>query len=646
LILRNLFRAISGGKFEKLYNAVLPLLPVLLETLNILLNSAQSDTMRDLFVELCLTVPVRLSVLLPYLTYIMRPLVLGLRGSPDLVTQGLRTFELCIDNLTHDFLEPILNPYITDLMEGLWRHLKPEPYNRQHSHMAARILGKLGGYNRRLLKEATPVDAVLELPGLKCRLDFTTAFGEDAMNDESSGVVVFDEALGVVCKVLKDARADCVHHEQAFEFVKGCLPLLLDVETGGSGLAGVVAGKVEVFLETRGGNGMDVDEENAHPFPDPPPAPFKQLEAYGRTLKDVVYALFCANVIPALKDEAAAYIDGVVRHFVLVAVAMHIEAGHEKEKPVVVKGKSSLDVILSATGSRLDGFVDGVVEAMSSGNGEMQRIAEGCMRGFYDACVLVFKDKEIVHEMRVWKTFASKFASYCYHIEWAKKIGGCSGISLFTSKIEMGRGWIMEYEVEFVKALLFVLKDSCSDTRNVDVDMATSTLFTVLRICNTGGEANKVRFTSLMSLLISELSNSNSVVRSTIQKSFTMLAEITGSEVTELLAPVRERLSSPIFAKPLRALPFAMQIGHIDAITYCLGLRPQLLDFSEELLRLLHEALALADAEDQALIVGKASQYKNATSLINLRVVCIKLLSTALACSDFNNVSLNPIRGE
>jgi transformation/transcription domain-associated protein len=206
----------------------------------------------------------------------------------------------------------------------------------------------------------------------------------------------------------------------------------------------------------------------------------------------------------------------------------------------------------------------------------------------------------------------------------------------------------MEHEVEFVKALLFVLKDSCSDTRNVDVDQATETLFTVLRICNTPGDdcgERPGKFTSLMSLLISELSNSNCVVRETIQKAFQMLGKITGSEVTDLLAPVRERLLSPIFAKPLRALPFAMQIGHIDAITYCLGLRPPLLTFSEELLRLLHEALALADAEDQALIVGKASQYKNATSLINLRVVCIKLLSTALACSDFNNTSLNPIRG-
>lgn len=115
-----------------------------------------------------------------------------------------------------------------------------------------------------------------------------------------------------------------------------------------------------------------------------------------------------------------------------------------------------------------------------------------------------------------------------------------------------------------------------------------------------------------------------------------VIADLTGNEVTELLAPVKERLVAPIFAKPLRALPFAMQIGHIDAITYCLTLRPPFLDFNDELIRLLHEALALADAEDQAL-VSRSSQYKNATSLMNLRIVCIKLLSAAMACSDFSN---------
>ena len=43
--------------------------------------------MKDLFVELCLTVPVRLSSLLPYLPMLMDPLVSALNGSQTLITQ-------------------------------------------------------------------------------------------------------------------------------------------------------------------------------------------------------------------------------------------------------------------------------------------------------------------------------------------------------------------------------------------------------------------------------------------------------------------------------------------------------------------------------------------------------------------------------
>jgi len=55
-------------------------------------------------VELCLTVPVRLSSLLPYLHMLMDPLVSALNGSQTLINQGLRTLELCVDNLQPDFL--------------------------------------------------------------------------------------------------------------------------------------------------------------------------------------------------------------------------------------------------------------------------------------------------------------------------------------------------------------------------------------------------------------------------------------------------------------------------------------------------------------------------------------------------------------
>lgn len=73
------------------------------------LNSLQSGLhkqhMKDLFVELCLTVPVRLSSLLPYLPMLMDPLVSALNGSPTLISQvGLSTLPQlpCLANSSVD----------------------------------------------------------------------------------------------------------------------------------------------------------------------------------------------------------------------------------------------------------------------------------------------------------------------------------------------------------------------------------------------------------------------------------------------------------------------------------------------------------------------------------------------------------------
>jgi transformation/transcription domain-associated protein len=80
--------------------------------------------MKDLFVELCLTVPVRLSSLLPYLPMLMDPLVSALNGSQTLVSQGLRTLELCVDNLQPDFLYEHIQPVScsVDFIKNLFLH--------------------------------------------------------------------------------------------------------------------------------------------------------------------------------------------------------------------------------------------------------------------------------------------------------------------------------------------------------------------------------------------------------------------------------------------------------------------------------------------------------------------------------------------
>lgn len=105
--------------------------------LNMLQSGLHKQHMKDLFVELCLTVPVRLSSLLPYLPMLMDPLVSALNGSQTLVSQGLRTLELCVDNLQPDFLYDHIQPVRAELMQvkPLSRHLWPDRVLRDDSNV-------------------------------------------------------------------------------------------------------------------------------------------------------------------------------------------------------------------------------------------------------------------------------------------------------------------------------------------------------------------------------------------------------------------------------------------------------------------------------------------------------------------------------
>ena len=74
---------------------------------------------------------------------------------------SLRTLEFWVDNLNPDFLYPELSKQtflFTELMQALSRHLRPAPY--PYGLLTLRLLGKLGGKNRRFLRE--PIDACSE----------------------------------------------------------------------------------------------------------------------------------------------------------------------------------------------------------------------------------------------------------------------------------------------------------------------------------------------------------------------------------------------------------------------------------------------------------------------------------------------------
>ena len=217
-LLRALFRAIGsgGGRFELIYKEVLPLLPEMLECLNRQLLTSEGLS-RDMIVELCLTVPLRLTHLLPWLSYLMQPLALALRGGPELVAQGLRTLELCIDNLIPDFLDPTLHTVLRELMEALHSHLKPLPANHVHSHTTIRILGKLGGRNRALLYKEPALKYRHYSEPARIRLSFGPSTGYFELGPVST----------LASKALTMGKNGVPYRIHAFDYLKNCLMLIL-----------------------------------------------------------------------------------------------------------------------------------------------------------------------------------------------------------------------------------------------------------------------------------------------------------------------------------------------------------------------------------------------------------------------------------
>ena len=117
----------------------------------------RSSLICSILTELCMTVPIALAKLVPFLPRLL-PLVANAVQiqSGDLPSLGLRTFEYYLDHLGPEHLISLMRgqPQLHALtMLGVCSHLRPAPYAL--GTIALRILGKLGGLNRRFLEPSS-----------------------------------------------------------------------------------------------------------------------------------------------------------------------------------------------------------------------------------------------------------------------------------------------------------------------------------------------------------------------------------------------------------------------------------------------------------------------------------------------------------
>ncbi|TQS39408.1 hypothetical protein Golomagni_00069 [Golovinomyces magnicellulatus] len=651
LLLRSLFRSIGGGKFEHLYKQILPLIEMLLEVLNSLLHAARKPLDRDLYVELCLTVPARLSNLLPHLSYLMRPLVVALRAGSDIVGQGLRTLELCVDNLTSDYLDPIMAPVIDELMTALFDHLRPTPYTHFHSHTTMRILGKLGGRNRKFMTGAVSLkfqkfsDDVtsfdLRLIGSKKDRAFPAEIGID---------LAFGKLMEIP-KTISAKKNDSWYKKHALNLIKSQIKLRLGIDGYSDDFGRQVRLQAQDLLSKKchlNLSLLDVSdkERSLH-------------KKYGqeKVLKKLIKALLFSVSLPELSTDASTFVSNICKHFTFLELGRGLVDMRQQSLPFDVNLKSGEGPLY--IDNRVLG--DAIAESLSSDLPAVREAAQNAIQEIYNTATIILGSESMTHRLPFFAYLSNLFCHNCYKEEWYAKTGGCLGINLMITTIDLGDLWVYERLIDYLRALMYVIKDLPSDLPAKTRNAAQMTLEILLNKCTKAMSKDELqppppipagqrppqptKLYQLCTILNSELSHMNPHVRETAKRALVIVAKEVDLEIYELLEPTKDRCLTPIYSKPLRALPFGVQIGFIDAVTYYMSLKPDFVSFNDHLNRLLMESLALADAPDESL-AGKPAEFRTHESIIRLRVACIKMLSTAMEFDEFQKGPANPTRSK
>ncbi|XP_077513657.1 transcription-associated protein Nipped-A isoform X4 [Amblyomma americanum] len=602
LLLRALFRSIGGGSHDLLYQEFLPLLPTLLQGLNGLQSGLHKQHMKDLFVELCLTVPVRLSSLLPYLPMLMDPLVSALNGSQTLISQGLRTLELCVDNLQPDFLYEHIQPVRAELMQALWRTLR-NPTD-SIAQVAFRVLGKFGGGNRKMLMEPQRLDFCdRDSPGPCITVHF---------QDHKSPITLpVDKIIETAFNALKQSGIDSFYRRQCWEIIRGFLVANLQLDDDRHAM-------LQLFSHPSFGTGEIAPIQTC---------PYKCPDVETRKVHQMALTgMFAAAAIKELHSQVLPFLVSLVHHYTLVAVAQQAGPLRQTRQPT-----QGMDPAV---------LVDAVASIMAHEEKELCKVGQLAVLLITENSATVLTSRERACQLPFLDYLADQLCTLCYDRAWYAKSGGCFAIKCLVERMPLR--WVLAHQYVFLKALFFIMMDLTGEVSNGAVDMAKTNLEKMLALCGAPLPADApddLRAAQRKSLhevsleLVRQVTSPNACVRQQAMRSLEALAAASGQSVAALMEPHREVLADMVPPKKhlLRHQPLNAQIGLMEGNTFCTSLQPRLfaLDVTvTEHKTFFTELVNLCELEDAALL--KLPCYKGCSpaALVSLRRAALRALAT------------------
>ena len=659
-LLRALFKSIGGGKFEQLYKEFLPLLPSLLQGLIGAHAASHQLHVRELLLELCLTLPARLSSLLPYLQLLMRPVLHALRASHELISLALRTLEFWIDHLHPGFLAPLLSPVMRQLLLALTQQLLPAPHPFGPS--ALRILGKLGGRNRQSLhmreplpctgtaapifsvlipplvapgtltdasapagatRPATPIklpiDAVLERA-----LDLLQTGGKPPKpTPPSSFSSSSSAAAGSAAAVAVQAAADAPLKE-AFSLVRACVcrlvtvaadaPVAADAKIAIHGVAdAMMVDAMEVDRASTAAGSKDlvmwtVDVKPVASAADGAPATaitikaIERFEAEEAMLATLYRSIALAAASPALQEPATELLVSLARH---TALLIQAEAGEGAPATTRLSARPRCFVqgLLGALGtSSLPELPSRVLDALTALLDAVGTVAAGSVP-HGDAAAAEAASESM--RCAVGEDLFESLVHLCYTCESPCRSAVLKALQLLCETLPAH--WVLSHEMALSAALLHL----CEDLARPDDAAASSALLVVaMKRCHGADAPAALAAESpavskrVVAVLASGLSACSGGTREAAKMALRTLAGLLDVKVGELLAPLRDTHLAPLLARKLRALALPTQVAVTEAVSFCLKESShgegaaELLPLGPPLLSFLSDALLSAEGEE------------------------------------------------
>ena len=366
--------------------------------------------------EICLTIPVQLKHLLPYIALLMPALVIALNGDDELIATGISTLDYWIDSLNPDFLEQAMVDAEAEVMSTLWSLLQigVDGAPTMHGIKALQLLGKFGGRSRRFLQKPLCLDHKAGSEhGMRASLTFqpSTTFlipldqcvtMARALIDDSSSVV---SGRGAESPLSPQQRA--YYRKTAKRFLEICCIAFMGVASSlpeqGDGCeatddANAMSTAVRMkAVQTNRGHSRDNDSTGAGRS-----APAKtrtQLHAEANVFRQIVAAVLTGGAMTIADDDAeapeakdddnASFADGVTRHF---AILFASAAGSDDEDgvaslPPLGDGDAKSSSPEAKDLRRLDPtlFLDVLMELLADGSTTHTKAALHSLDTFVDA---------------------------------------------------------------------------------------------------------------------------------------------------------------------------------------------------------------------------------------------------------------------